>query len=147
MPLLYSIHYSFLISSLHYPIRSSLCLESGLLASDFEGSSLLSLLAQCHMVLVSQHRRLAPSTLHLRSRTATCRASAKEREAHLVGIFSQQRRGVTRRQGHTPLEGAVQLQAQGIYEEQVILDLYLLGLFTIKSQQLVTALQESNEMS
>jgi hypothetical protein len=99
------------------------------------------------MVLVSQHRRLAPSALHLWSRTATCRASAKEGEAHLVGIFSQQRRGVTRRQGHTPLEEAVQLQAQSICEEQIVLNLHLLGLYTIKSQQLVTALEESNEMS
>jgi hypothetical protein len=49
LPASYSIHDSFSISSLHYPIRSSLCLKSttsGPLASDLEGSSLLSLLAQ-----------------------------------------------------------------------------------------------------
>lgn len=85
--------------------------------------------------------------LHFRSWTATCRASAEEGEAQLVGISSHDGRGVAWRQGHTPIEGAVQLQAQSICEEQIVLDLYLLGLYTIKSQQLVTVFEESNEMS
>lgn len=128
-----SILYTLIMSHLfHYPPQSSSCRNSTelvLLSSDFESPSfllLLSLLTQLNMVLVSQHRRLASPALHRESWTASCRASAEKGELHLVGIVSHDLSSVARRQGDTRPAGTVQLQAQGICQRQILLNLHLL---------------------
>lgn len=141
----YSIHYSYLISTISHPnhLPAATQQNSVILASNLEGPGLLLLLlllAQAEAVLMSQRRTFTLPMLHERSWTASCHASAEEGELHLVGIVSHDLSGVARRQGDARPAGTVQLQAQGICQRQILLNLHLLRLYTIKSQQAILVL-------
>lgn len=68
-------------------------------------------------------------------------------EGHGVGINPHDLGSVARRKRLAELEGAVQLQAQSICDLQVLSDLHLLRLYTIKSQQCDGDTEGSKEMS
>lgn len=116
-------------------------------SKDGEGALALGLLIMLVLGMTTSLRPLASPDANHKVMVARHDPATQVGECHRVGISPHDLGSVARRKGLAELEGAVQLQAQSICDFQVLSDLHLLRLYTIKSQQSDEDAEGSKEMS